>query len=367
MVCRAGKDIRGEDSTVTPDSVETPRRLSWIGSLASGDEGWITGATRDLSTGVLHREGAPVPARNASYLARSAAGVVYAVLENPAGEVQAFLPTVDGGLRPLGPARSTGGAEPCHVSVHHDAAYVIVSNYGSGSVAVLPIAADGSLEPATDVVEHDGHGPDNGPRGRQTGPHAHMAVSRPDPAGRWDVLVTDLGIDRVVHYRLDVGAGRLRHVDETPMPPGSGPRHLALRGRYAYVAGELDSTLTVLDLDSDDPANRVVTTIPTVDVDDSFPSAIRLAPNGRWCYVANRGPDMIAVISVDGPVVRVHANVSSRGEQPRDLALSPDGKLLYVANQAADAVRTFRVDEFTGLPTPIGEPLRVSRPSCVLL
>jgi 6-phosphogluconolactonase (cycloisomerase 2 family) len=113
--------------------------------------------------------------------------------------------------------------------------------------------------------------------------------------------------------------------------------------------------------------SRVVTTIPTVDVGDSFPSAIPLAPNGRWCFIANRGPDTIAVISVRGPVVRLHANASCRCEQPRDLALSPDGRLLYVANQETDAVRTFRIDDFTGLPTPIGEPLQVSRPTCVLL
>lgn len=352
---------------MTPDSVETRRRQSWIGSYATGDEGWITGATTDSSTGALLRAAAMTPAHNASYLARAATGIVYAVFESPAGEVRAFLATPDGGLRPHGPERSTGGAEPCHVGVHHDQAYVIVCNYGSGSVAVLPIAADGSLDPVTDVVEHHGHGPDDGPGGRQTGPHPHMAVSRSEPDGRWDVLVADLGIDRIVHYRLDAGAGRLHHVDETPMPPGSGPRHLALGGHYAYVAGELRSTLTVLDLDTDDPASRVVTTIPTIDVDDSFPSAIRLAPNGRWCYVANRGPDTIAVISVHGPVVRLHANVSCQGEQPRDLALSPDGRLLYVANQETDAVRTFRIDEFTGLPTPIGEPLQVSRPTCVLL
>jgi 6-phosphogluconolactonase len=337
----------------------------WIGSYSTASRpGAITPAAADPDTGLLRRRGDAFTAHNASYLALGPAGIVYAVLENDEGQVAAYAPTDDGGLRPHGEAQSTGGAAPCHLAVSADARYVFAANYGSGSVAVHPIASDGSLRPASDVVQHHGKGADNRPGGRQTGPHAHMTVSRRDRNGDWVVLVADLGIDRVVEYRLD--AGRLRRDREIAMPAGSGPRHLCVRGSHAYVAGELDSTLTVLDLDAADGPS-IVQTVPTVAPGEkSFPSAIRLSPDGRRCHVANRGPDTIAVFDVEGSGVRLRANVSTRGQHPRDLALAPHGRMLYVANQASDSVQAFAVDPDSGLPHAIGEPLRVSQPSCLL-
>lgn len=344
----------------------TPARQGWIGSYSTADAtGAITGFVATDSGGVA-RHGGATTAHNASYLARAESGIVYAVLENDPGEVTAFAVDTAGVLRPLGPPRSTGGSFPCHLTVDPGQRYVLSANYGSGSVAVHPIAADGSLAEATDVVQHHGSGADSGPDGRQAGPHAHMALNRRERSDRWEVLVADLGIDRIARYRLDDDAGRLTAIGAIDLPPGSGPRHLAIEGRYAYVAGELDSALTVVDLDAD--GGTVLDSVSTVPADErSLPSAIRLSPDGRWCYVANRGPDTIAVLSVDGPRVRLAGSVSTGGEEPRDLALSADGRMLYVANQGSDEVRTFRVDPRTGLPSPVGEPLRVSQPSCVLL
>jgi 6-phosphogluconolactonase len=353
---------------LTPGSAAGPPVRTWIGSYSpAGGTGSITGAVVDPHTGALGRDGDATPAHNASYLARSASGIVYAALENDPGNVGAFAPGDDGGLRPRGTPRPSGGALPCHVCVHPSQAYLLTTNYGSGSVAVHPIDDDGTLGAATDVVQHHGSGSDGGPGGRQAGPHAHMALCRPDGTDGGCVLVTDLGTDRIHRYRLDTDVGRLQPVDEIPMPAGSGPRHLAVHGRFAYVAGELDSTLTVVDLDAD-PTPRVVTTTSTVDGDEaSAPSAIRLSPDGRWCYVANRGPNTIAVFSVSGARVRLVGGVPTGGEQPRDLTLSPDGRMAYVANQASDEVRSFRLDPRTGLPSPVGESLRTSQPSCVLL
>lgn len=339
----------------------------WIGSYSTADTtGSITAATVDPRTGALVRAGEPSAADNAGFLTRASSGIVYAVFENDSGEVGAFAPAADGSPRPLGPPRSTGGSYPCHLALDPSQRYVLVANYGSGSVTVHPIAADGSLAEATDTVQHHGSGADDGPGGRQTQPHAHMMISRPAGDGREEILVPDLGTDQIVRYRLDTEAGRLVPIGTVTMPPGSGPRHLAVRGRYAYVVGELDSTLSVVDLDGD--ATAVITTVSTVtDGQDSFPSAVRLSPDGRWCYVANRGPDTIAVLSVAGTELRLEGGVSTQGEWPRDLTLSADGQLMYVANQASDEVRAFRVDPRTGRPAPVGGPLPVSQPSCIVL
>jgi 6-phosphogluconolactonase len=137
----------------------------------------------------------------------------------------------------------THGGEPCHLCVDPSGRVLAVANHEHGSVAVFPIDADGRLGPATDVRQHEGSGP--GPT--QKGPHAHHVAF--DPRGQ-RALVTDKGIDQVVVYRLDTAAGELIPND----PPfgrvhaGAAPRHLAFGadGRFAYVNGEADMTLSVL-------------------------------------------------------------------------------------------------------------------------
>jgi 6-phosphogluconolactonase len=46
---------------------------------------------------------------------------------------------------------SAQGSGPAHLSVHPSGNFVLVANYGSGNVAVLPILANGALGAAVDV------------------------------------------------------------------------------------------------------------------------------------------------------------------------------------------------------------------------
>lgn len=298
-------------------------------------------------------------ATNPSYLAAGPDGaVVYAALEaEGGGAVGAFA--VDGAeLRPLG-SQPTGGVGTCYVSVDVSGSYLLSADYVSGTLAVHPIRADGSLGERSDLVHHTGSGPDPD---RQAGPHAHQVLN--DPTGLY-VLAVDLGTDTICRYTLD--DGRLRPFGEAAAPPGSGPRHLAFHpgGRYAYVAGELDSTVTVLDLETFDRLGTV-STQPADDPPSSSPSAIRVSSDGRYCYVANRGPDEIAVLAVspDGADLRLVTAVPSGGAHPRDLVLA--GERMYAANQHSDLVSPFRVG-LDGVPEPDGVPLSTPAPACVLL
>ena len=67
------------------------------------------------------------------------------------GTVSAFaINRADGKLELLNTVRS-GGAGPTYVSVHPSGRFLLVANYFGGSVAVLPILADGRLGDATDI------------------------------------------------------------------------------------------------------------------------------------------------------------------------------------------------------------------------
>lgn len=298
-------------------------------------------------------------ATNPSYLALSPDGtVLYAALELQSGSaVGAYA--VDGDrLRNLN-VQPTGGSATCHVSVHPTGHYVFTADYGSGTVAVHPLEPDGRIGERSGLVQHEGSGPD---QGRQSGPHAHQVVCT--PSGE-HVLAVDLGTDTVYRYRLcDKGlqpAGSIR------VPPGSGPRHLAFHpsGRYAYVANELSSTVCPLDLVSLE-AGEPVATVHPVEITGSAPSAIRVAADGRFCYVANRGPDTLAVLAVsaDGSRLRLVGTVPTGGEQPRDFVL--DGEYGYVANQRSNSVTVLRVDPATGLPTSLDVVLTTPAPACLV-
>ena len=107
-----------------------------------------------------------------------------------------------GKLTALG-QQSSGGGGPCHVLVDPTGRCVLAANYGSGSVACLPIQEDGSLGAATSVIQHSGSSLN--PQ-RQKGPHAHGFVM--DCAGRI-ALAADLGLDKILIYRLDAACGKL--------------------------------------------------------------------------------------------------------------------------------------------------------------
>lgn len=312
---------------------------------------------RDPHTGALTRTGVAARTPSPSFLARHPElPVLYAVNELAEGTVSAWSVAGDGVLTPLA-VQPTGGGHPCHLAVTADGRHLLAANYGSGSVTVLPLDAAGVPGERSDLVQHDGRGPDPD---RQEGSHAHMVA--PDPAGA-GVLAVDLGADRVFRYRLDPVSGRLTaQAPAIVAAAGSGPRHLARHpDGTLLLVGELAGTLTGY---RPDPATGALSAGAAVGTSDRpapvLPSEIAISRDGRFAYVANRGPDTVAVFAQGERV----AEVASGGAWPRHLALIGDH--LYVANERSHSVVTFAVGAEDGVPWPAGEPTSVPSPTCVL-
>lgn len=262
----------------------------------------------------------------------------------------------------------TGGAGPCYLSLDPTGRLLMVANYASGSLTVFPVREDGGLEPAAQIIQHSGSGP---VADRQEGPHAHCIV--PDPTGRF-ALAADLGIDKVLIYRLDVDGHRLTPADPpfVELPPGTGPRHIAFHpnGRRFYVTGELNSTLTAFAWDGDrGHAERiqVISTLPEGWTGTNYPAEVAVARSGRFVYMSNRGHDSIAIFAVDEATGRLTpaGHAATQGAFPRHFALDPTGAFMLVANQNSDNVVVFRVDAKTGQLTPTGHQVAVPLPVCV--
>lgn len=263
---------------------------------------------------------------------------------------------------------ASGGLDPCHVIVDKTGKYVLVANYSSGSVAVFPILADGSLGKASSFVQHTGHGIDHE---RQEGPHAHCIL--PSPDNRF-VLTADLGTDRVVVYRFDANQGKL-----TPNNPpyaevkaGSGPRHLAFHpnGKFLYVNSEMGNIVTVFSYDAANGTLKELQTLTTLPKDfkgQSTTAEIVVNSSGRFLYCSNRGHESIAVYSIDplkGTLTPVEI-VSSGGKEPRSFEIDPSGHFVISANQNSDNLTVFHLDMKTGRLTPSGQVQEVGAPVCV--
>jgi 6-phosphogluconolactonase len=324
----------------------------------------------DPGTGTLRPIGVAAGVANPSFLALDDTGrFLYAVNELEDGGVSAFARDPASGALTALNRQPSHGADPCYVSLDGDGRFALVANYTSGTVAVLPVAADGQLGPATDVVRYEG----SGPRPQQDGPHAHMIA--PDPNGRF-VLVTDLGTDQLYVYSLDFAAGKLvPNTSGTPTAkeqPGAGPRHFAFApdGRTLYVINELGSTLSVYRFDGERgvlEALQTVSTLPAPFRGDNACAHVVVSPDGRFVYGSNRGHDSIAIWAVgDGGTVTPVGHQWTGGETPRGFALDPTGEWLLVANQDSDSIVTFRRDRASGKLQATGAVTETPSPVAIL-
>jgi 6-phosphogluconolactonase len=290
-----------------------------------------------------------------------------AVSEHDNGRLVSFARFADTGELAMIDDQVTQGDGPCYVSVHPSGRYTFVANYGSGSLAVLPLDEDGSLEPTSDVIQHEGHGPN--PE-RQEGPHAHMIA--PTRSGDF-VLATDLGLDQVEIRRLDPTTGRLNLVDNgiVALHPGTGPRHFAFSPdeRFVYVLGELDATISVFDFSEAGATMTLRQTRGTLPADFSGQNSaaqIVVAPDGRFVYASNRGHDSVAICAVaDDGSLQLVGHVATGGKTPRNIVLDPSGRWLLAANQDSDTVVVFRRDLETGQLAPVAAPVAVPSPACL--
>jgi 6-phosphogluconolactonase len=347
----------------------------YVGTYTGGESEGIYRFTMDPASGETTAPQLAASSESPSFLALHPGGrFVYAVNETDdfgggtTGAVSAFaIEPGTGALRLLNQQPSQG-AHPCHLVVDEAGKNVLVANYTSGTVAVLPIRPDGGLGAPTDVRVHAGTGPN---ASRQERPHAHGLAF--DPAGRF-VLAADLGADRVFAYGFDGAAGILTPREPSALPePGSGPRHVAFHpsGRFFYAINELVSTVSLFRYPAGEGEWRpeqTVSTLPDGFQGKSSTAELLLSPDGRFLYGSNRGHDSLAVFSVDSGTGRLSpaGHVAAGGTTPRHFTVDPTGRWLLVANQGSDEVVVLRRDPGTGLASPVGAPLAVSKPVCLL-
>jgi len=324
----------------------------------------------DTDTGELAAPVLAVEAKNPSFIEIHPNGkYLYAVSESGgSGSVSAYSIDPETKNLKLLNTRPSGGSGPCHVNTDHAGKNVLVANYGSGSASVIPVKSDGSLAEPTGFVQHEGASIN--PQ-RQKGPHAHSVNISPDDRF---AFVADLGLDKVMIYKLDVEKGTITANEPAfaLVRPGAGPRHLifGVDGMFAYVINEMGGTITAF---AYEPASGALTEIQTITtLPDGFAGSnscaeVRVHPSGRFLYGSNRGHDSLAVYSIDpakGTLTFVEHETADI-KTPRNFNIDPTGKFCLVANQGADSIVVFKIDQKTGALEPTGHQISIEKPVCI--
>lgn len=355
-------------------SAEAKDMFVYFGTYTGGNTGskGIYVFRFDPATGALTDTGQSTLTPSPSYLALAPSGrFLYAANEDwskPKGSLTAFaINPATGGLTELGGTSSLGGG-PCFLTVDATAKAVLATNYGSGSLVVAPLEADGRVGASTDFVQFHGSSVN---KQRQKEPHAHSVNLSPD--NRF-VFACDLGTDKIMVYRLDAANAKLTPADPpfASVAPGSGPRHFcfAPSGKFAWLINEMSNTLTGFSYDAETGRLTELQTVPTLPAGwtgHSTTAHVAVTPDGRFLYGSNRGHDSLVCYSVDAASGRLTyvGHQLSGGKTPRNFAIDPTGGWLLAAHQDSGNVVVFKLDRTTGKLTPTGTEVKVPKAVCV--
>ncbi|MEX2175731.1 MAG: lactonase family protein [Pirellulaceae bacterium] len=364
-------------TTPAPAADDPKELLAYFGTYTNGGKSKGIYCYRlNLASGKLTEVGVTEGIKNPSFVAIHPSGkYLYAVSEvseggKPAGAVTAFsLDRASGKLTPIN-HQSSQGAGPCHVSVDKSGRCALVANYGSGSVASLPVQNDGSLKAAASAIQHEGSSVDPN---RQKGPHAHSINVSPD--NRF-AFAADLGLDKILIYKLDPAQGTIEANDPAfvATPAGGGPRHFAFHpsGRFAFVCNEMQSSVTALAYDADSGKLTQLQTISTLppesqELKGNSTAEIQVHPAGKFVYCSNRGHDSLAIFACDEKTGKLTAagHQKTLGKTPRNFGIDPTGQIIVACNQGTDNVAVFKIDRATGQLTQAGDLVTIGAPVCV--
>lgn len=261
----------------------------------------------------------------------------------------------------------TGDAGPCHIEIGPRGEYAVVAHYVGGSVALLSLETDGTVNGPLDLRRHQGSGPNDD---RQESPHPHSARFISDSI----VYVPDLGTDRVIVYKLDRDAGRLYRLADAEIDcrPGSGPRHFAVHPSESvgYLVNELNATLAVVDI-TDPRRPSIVDSQSTlsdgVDASETIAADVHVHPSGDYVFASNRGDDSIATFRIHASpddVTRLTVTTTA-GRWPRNFAIHPSGNQIFVCHQHSDDIGSLTFDVDTGELRRTKFRMKTDTPTCL--
>lgn len=335
-----------------------PAYSFFVGTYTSDNSDGIYKFEMD-SSGHLTNAGLLAKTENPSFLAVTADNkYLLAVNENEEGTMESYLIQEDTLIHIN--KTSTNGIHPCFITTNVNN-MILAANYSSGNVALSKLNSEGEILPLLDLQQHEGKDTTD----RQEGPHAHSSWFKND-----EVIAVDLGTNGLWFSKIVNDKFEFAEQKTLKMAGGAGPRHLAFHPveDWIYVMNELSGTVSQVEKTGDEYSILSTASSLPQDFYGSNQSAdIHISADGKFLYASNRGPNTIAIFSIDqesGALTAVGFE-STKGDWPRNFSLTPDDKFLLVANERSDNIVVFKRDMETGLLDFVSES-EAFTPTCIV-
>ncbi|WP_449125305.1 lactonase family protein [Pseudomonas viridiflava] len=331
-----------------------PVQASTFAYISSPADGLISQYQLDDASGALSLVEQTKAGDQVNPMALSPDGkALFAALRAKPYRVVSFsIEPVTGHLKPL--AQAPLAESLAYLSTDRSGRFLMGASYGADLLSVQPIDAQ--------------HRPSDSIQTYKTGMHAHSV--RTDPSNRF-AYSGNLGVDRVLQYRLEPKDGKLVPIGEgyVTVPENTGPRHLAFapNGKFLYVVGEMSGTVTAFLIDDKtgglkqvNKANGIPERLKLAPgqardarnndlKDDPTPriwaADVRISPDGKWLFTSERTSSSVSVFKVDpaaGKVTFVE-NYPVEEKQPRNIAVAPNGRWLLVTGEKAEKVGSYSI------------------------
>ncbi|WP_122563708.1 lactonase family protein [Pseudomonas viridiflava] len=331
-----------------------PVQASTYAYISSPADGLISQYQLDDASGALSLVEQTKAGDQVNPMALSPDGkALFAALRAKPYQVVSFsIEPVTGHLKPL--AQAPLAESLAYLSTDRSGRFLMGASYGADLLSVQPIDAQ--------------HRPSDSIQTYKTGMHAHSV--RTDPSNRF-AYAGNLGVDRVLQYRLEPKDGKLVPIGEgyVTVPENTGPRHLAFapNGKFLYVVGEMSGTVTAFSINDKtgglkqvNQANGIPERLKLAPgqardarnndlKDDPTPriwaADVRISPDGKWLFTSERTSSSVSVFKVDpatGKVTFVE-NYPVEEKQPRNIAVAPNGRWLLVTGEKAEKVGSYSI------------------------
>lgn len=247
--------------------------------------------------------------------------------------------------------------------------------YEESSMFTVNIQPDGSLGKICDMKLFSGE-PSRFFEWFQASPHPHCIGI--DPSNQM-LLVADRGCDEIVTCNFNKNNGIFKNFQKFKTRHGIGPRNCVFHPflPYLYIVGEVQPFILMFKYDAETAKLNLINEYLTVPedlvyngknlfFDCAHPSDIRIHPNGKVLYAANRGPDTISCFNIQetNGELKLIEQINTIGKWPWSFAIDLKGKYMYTGNKSSSNITIFQLDA-NGIPTFLREYPDIERTVCL--
>lgn len=338
------------------------------------DEDKIATLTVDAASGQLTPAGGTAVPGGPSVMAISTdRQVLYVGCRNAPSIANFRIDPGTGGLTPLGTTPQAHA--PTFLAPDWSGRYMLCAYYQGGGAAVYGLGADG----AVGTPSHEWLATNTGAHAIATDPSNRFAFIPHIARVQDNVLEPPKNIpgpNVILQFRFDAETGRLS--PNTParveQPDMVGPRHYIHHPSLdmVYFSNEQGCSVTAYGVDNATgnlSAVQTISTLPAGHSERTTCSQIHLTPSGRFLYVGNRAPNSssIAAFAADPATGQLTALGHATTEPvPSAFCLDPEGRFLFAVGTGSGRLASYRIDQQTGVLTPLAVQAVGQRPAAVL-